>query len=794
MRALDRKLLRDLWTLRGQAVAISLVLACGVGTFVASLSVLGSLQLTQATYYERHRFADVFARLKRAPESLAERVAEIPGVAKVQTRVVVDVTLDVAGMTEPAVGRLVSVSERREPGLNEVYLRQGRWIEPGGVPAQRVAGEVLIGDAFAEAHNFKPGDSFSAVINGRKQRLTVVGIALSPEYIFPIREGEMIPDYRRYGILWMGRQELAAAYDMQGAFNDLALTLTPGASADEVIRQVDRLIEHYGGLGAFGRADQVSNKFISNEIMGLRAQAVVSPSIFLSVAAFLLNIAVSRLVGAQREQIAALKAFGYGGREIAGHYLKLVLVLVLAGLVLGTALGAWLGHAMTGMYAEFYRFPEFSYHLDADIVLWALVISGGAALAGTLGSIRRAARLPPAEAMRPEPPARYRPTFVEHVLPQRWLSPAARMVLRNLARRPVRTFLSALGIALATSVVILGNFVEDAVDVLIDFQFFASQRQDVTVTFVEPAPARVLSALRHLPGVREVEPFRAVAVRVRHGHRERRLGVQGLPADPRLHRTLDAHTGEALVLPPEGLVVSAKLAEVLGIPLGEVVTVEVLEGKRPVRAVPVVGLLHDYSEPAAFMRREALNRLMHEGDAYSGAHLAVDRDKLDDLYTTLKQAPKVAGVTIKEAALRSFEKTLAENLLMIKAINVAFACVIACGVVYNNARIALAERSRDLASLRVLGFTRGEVSAILLGELGVLTAAGIPAGLAIGYGMVQGAVVAMDTELQRIPGVVGPATYALAVVVVVLAALASGLWVRRGLDKLDLVAVLKARE
>src|SRR5262249_44238623 len=160
--------------------------------------------------------------------------------------------------------------------------------------------------------------------------------------------------------------------------------------------------------------------------------------------------------------------------------------------------------------------------------------------------------------------------------------------------------------------------------------------------------------------------------------------------------------------------VSAKLAEVLEIPLGETITVEVLEGERPVRAVPVVGFLHDYSEPAAYMRREALNRLMHEGDAYSGAHLAVDRDRRDELYTTLKQAPKVAGVTIKEAALRSFEKTLAENLLMIKAINVAFACVIACGVVYNNARIALAERSRDLATLRVLGFTRGEVSAILL--------------------------------------------------------------------------------
>src|SRR5579871_4511626 len=225
MRALDRKTLRDLWQLRGQATAISLVLACGVGTFVASVSVLGSLQYTQATYYERYRFADVFARLKRAPESLAERVAEVPGVARVQTRVVVDVTLDVTGMTEPAVGRLISIPERREPGLNEVYLRQGRWVEPGR------RGEVLIGDAFAEAHGFQPGAEFFAVINGRKERLHVVGIALSPEYIFPIRPGDLLPDNSRFCILWMGHEELAAAYDMRGAFNDLALTVTPGASS-----------------------------------------------------------------------------------------------------------------------------------------------------------------------------------------------------------------------------------------------------------------------------------------------------------------------------------------------------------------------------------------------------------------------------------------------------------------------------------------------------------------------------------------------------------------------------------
>jgi putative ABC transport system permease protein len=325
MRALDRKLVRDLWQMKGQAVAIGLVIASGVAVFVMSLCTLGTLRKTQEAYYERYRFADVFAHLKRAPNSLAERIAELPGVARVQTRVVVNVTLDVEGMAEPAVGRLVSVPDRQAPGLNGLYLRSGRYVEPGR------DGEVLVSEGFATAHCLRPGDRVLAVINGRRQQLRIVGVALSPEYVYQIREGDVLPDDRRYGVFWMGDTELASAFDMRGAFNDVALTLGPGASEPEVLRRLDRLTEAYGGLGAFGRADQPSHKFVSNEINKLRGMAMVVPAIFLSVAAFLLNVVLSRLIGTQREQIAALKAFGYTRWEVALHYLKLVLLIVTAG-------------------------------------------------------------------------------------------------------------------------------------------------------------------------------------------------------------------------------------------------------------------------------------------------------------------------------------------------------------------------------------------------------------------------------------------------------------------------------
>jgi putative ABC transport system permease protein len=773
--------------MKGQAVAICLVMACGVATFIMSRSAYISLQGAQEAYYERYRFADVFAGVKRAPNDLRERIAAIPGVARVQTRVVVDVTLDVPGRAEPAVGRLVSVPERRTPGLNDLHLRRGRWVEAGR------GGEVLVSEGFADANRLNPGDTLRAVINGRLQQLRVVGVALSPEYIFSISPGDLIPDNKRFGIFWMGYEELASAFDMRGAFNDVALTLTPGASEAEARRRIDRLTAPYGGLGAIGRADQLSNRFLTAELRGLRGTALVAPSIFLAVAAFLLNVVLSRQINTQREQIAALKAFGYSGREVGWHYLKLVLVLVAVGAALGTVAGAWLGYQLTRLYARFYQFPVFAYRLDAQVVLLALVISGGASVLGTLGAVRRAARLPPAEAMRPEPPASFKPTVVERLGFGRLLSPATRMILRQIERHPVKTLFSVLGIATATGVLVLGNFMGDAVDNVIETQFSLTEREDVTVTFVEPMPGRALHELEHLPGVRWCEPFRSVAARLRAGHRSRQIGVLGLDPDARLRRVMDVYR-RPVPLPPDGVVLSETLAASLGVRAGDMLTVEVLEGERPVRELPVRALLADFAGLAAYLDLGALHRLMREDRVLSGAYLAVDPRQLPTLYAQLKKTPRVAGVAVKRSMLDNFNATVAKNLLIMKFFNVLFAVIIACGVVYNGARIALAERSRELATLRVIGFTRLEISAIFLGELAVLTLAAIPIGFVFGHGFARLMISAQDAELFGMPLVVYRSTYGFAAAVVLAAAVVSGLVVRRRLDHLDLVAVLKMKE
>lgn len=788
MTALDRKLVRDLWQIRGQALAIGLVIACGVATFVMSLSTLASIRRTQEAYYERYRFAQVFAHLKRAPAALAARIGAIPGVARVETRIVEPVTLDVPDLAEPAVATLISIADRPAPGLNNRYLRSGRNIEPGR------ESEVLVSEGFAQAHHLVPGDSVFAILNGRRQRLRIVGVALSPEYVYLIREGDLLPDDRRYGVFWMGESELAAAFDMDGACNDVCLALEPGASEPEVIRRLDRLLDPYGGVGAYGRKDQPSHKFVSNELKELRGMALVVPTIFLAVASFLLNVVIARLVGMQREQIAALKAFGYTRAEIGWHYLKLVLLIVLLGAAVGTVVGARLGRAVTELYTRFFHFPLFAFHLDLGVVALAILVSVGAAAGGTLATLVRATRLPPAEAMRPEPPARYRPTFLERHGLQHVLSPPARMIVRHLERQPVRTLLSIVGIAMAVAVLILGNFMVDALDYAMEAQFSFAQRQDVSLAFLEPTGARALSDATHLPGVRHCEPYRSLPVRLRHGHRSRRLVLMGLRPDGELYRVVDVDRRQ-VPLPAGGVVLSEKLAEILDVRVGDVVTVEVLAARRPVRDVPVTGLVADFAGIAAYMDIRAANRLMEESDVISGAFLAVDPARLDALYRQLKIAPRIAGVALKRATVESFRKTIAENLLRMRMFNVLFAAVIAVGVVYNAARVALSERARELATLRVIGFTRAEISLILLGELALLTLAAIPLGLVLGYGLAALVIgLAYDTELFRIPLVIGRSTYGFAAAVTAAAAVGSGLAVRRLLDRLDLIAVLKSKE
>lgn len=785
--ALDRKLLRDLWEMKGQALAIAAVIGAGVTMFVMYLSNFDSLQRTVDTYYERQRLGDVFASATRVPQRVAERIAAIPGVSAVDTRVVADVTIDVPDMPEPATGRLISIPATGRPVLNDIFLRSGRWPELGRPD------EVLASEAFCEKHRFSEGSRVAAIINGRRRSLTIVGVALSPEYVYSIRPGELFPDDRRFGIFWMERRALASAFDMEGGFNDVSIKLARGAAADDVIGRLDALLEPYGGLGAIPRELQMSVWTVSNEFNQLQTFGFITPLIFLSVAAFILNVALTRALALQRAQIAALKALGYSNAELAWHYIKWALAIAAAGAAMGVAAGAYLGSAMITLYNDFFRFPVLDYRLSVGVAVASIAGSLVVAALGAWTAVGRAVKVPPAEAMRPEAPARYRRSVIERLRFLIRMPPATRMVLRNMERQPVRVVLSVVGVGFAGAILLVGLSFIDVMDVLINEQFVLTMREDATVSFVEPRSSDAIYAVQRLPGVMAVEPARAVAVRLRAGHRHRTLAISGMPAGASLARAVD-RDGRVVALPPDGLVLSKMLGQILHLAAGDTVRVEVLEGERPVRDVPVVALVDDSVGLQAYMDLEALHRLMREGRTVTGANLMVDPARLDDLYRHLKLMPAIAGVALRELTLENFRKTMAESMNLLIVSNVIFSAIIAFGVVYNSARVSLSERTRELASLRVLGFTRAEISMILLGELALVTVMALPIGVAIGWALGALIMTAFNNELYRLPFSVSSQSIAWTCLTVILAASVSALAVRRRLDRLDLVGVLKSRE
>ena len=787
LRALDRKMLRELWRMRGQLLSIGLVVATAVMTLVTMRGTYEALVEGRAAYYRDYALGDVWSTLERAPETLRSRIARIPGVAAVETRVTSYGTLDLPWLDAPGQGLFISVPPERRADVDDIHVRDGRYVRGGR------ANEIVVSENFFQANRLELGDTLRAVLNGARRELVIVGSAISPAHSYAVPPGALYPEDERYGVFWVSRDVLGPNLDMDDAFNEVALRLAPGASEVAVIRELDRLLDPYGGLGAYGREDQLSWKILNDELTQNRTMGTAFPTVFLGVAAFLLHLVLSRLIATQRTEIGALKAIGYSNREIGFHFLGYSVVAVGAGTLLGATGGVWAGGAMVDLYDTYFKFPTLEHELS-----WTLVLIGGgislvAAVLGGVGAVRRAASLPPAEAMRPEPPDRFTPGWVERTGVGELLSTGGRLILRNLERRPVRAAMSSLGVAFSVAILVIGMFMFDGVDLMMELQFEIAQREDLTVAFNRDLDDEVVYDLARMPGVTRVEPFHTVPVRLHAGHREREVAITGLEAGTQLRRIV-SESRRIHPLPLEGLVLSAMLAERLHVERGDTISVEVLTGLRRTERVVVADVVDDLLGVSAYMTMDALGRLTRQGTWASGAYLLTAGERLGAVSQQLKNAPAVASVVSPSTMLASFESQLEDSLFIAVFFIVGFASVISVAVIYNGTRIALSERGRELASLRVLGFTRQEVATLLFGEQAVITLLAIPAGWAIGYVLAYLLVTSMASETYRIPLVVSVETYFWTALITIVAATASALLVRRRLNRMDLIAVLKTRE
>jgi len=781
---LDRKALRDLWRMRSQAFAIALVIAAGVGMVVMSLGMMRSLDATREAYYDRYRFADIFAPTKRAPKSVLEEIKALPGVSLVEGRITAGATLDIAGIAEPITTRIHSIPPNGDPRINALLLRSGRWPDPNRPD------EVLASEKFAEAARIGLGDGINALLYGKRQHLRVVGTALSPEYIYAIGPGQIFPDNRRFGVLWMGEEHLAAALDLTDGFNEALVQIDRNADASDVIRRLDNLLARYGGVSAYPRSEQISDRFVTNELAQLKTMTGILPPIFLGVAAFLINMVLSRLIDAEHEVIGLLMAFGYRGQAIMLHYAKIAVALSVPGLVLGLALGSWLGRGLAAMYQDFFVFPFLNYRAGLDVYALASLTTVAVVLLGVFQSVRRVRRMTPVEAMRPPLPPNYAGAIARLIGRMRALDEPTRIILRGILRRPFRSALGSLGVAAALGLYITSAGSQDNVARMIDILFDQSNRADVMVTFAEPRDQRALFELQRAPGVWRVEPMRMVGAKLTGVRRAKSEALTATSPGSDLNRLVGID-GAIIEPSPRGVLVSYGLSNELGLVVGDPLNVQVTEGRRDHFNLPVSGIIKSAVGSPAYVDAEMIAARMNEAPLLSGAYLGVDPFRVDELYRYLKATPIIAGVSLRAAARTGLDETIGETMGIVTLFNTGFSALIVFGVIYNNARISLAERSRDLASLRVLGYRRSEVSYILLGELAILTVIGLPFGIAFGYFLSSWLSASLGGDLFIVPFGLTAGTVAQAVLMVLLAAAITALFVRRRLDQLDLVAVLK---
>jgi putative ABC transport system permease protein len=784
---LDKKLARDLWRMKGQAFAIAVVIALGVLMLVMMDGLVNSLEQTKRAYYERYRLADVFATAKRAPNHLLKDIAQIPGVGVVEGRVNGGALIDLPGVDAPVRAQALSLNKSGRPRLNDIYMTDGRLPDPTRDE------EILLFRGFAKAHNLKPGAKLSATMNGTRRTFTITGLAEAPEFLYAVAPGELAPDDARFAVIWMNEEALASAFDLKGAFNEVLVALSREAKPEAVFDRLDQILDAYGGTGAYGRKDHVSNRFITEEIAGLKASSASVPPLFLAVAAFLLYIVISRMIQAEREQIGLMKAFGYSGLEITFHYGKFILVIATGGAILGCLLGVLAGRSMVSIYLDYFKFPFLVFQIDPRAFVLGIASSIGAASAGGIFVLRGVFTLTPAVAMRPPAPADFSKSITISGALKRYLDQPSRMVLRRLIRQPARAGAAVLGIAAGMALSVAMLSVMSSFDRVLELNFSVIDRSDITVSFAEPLGNKAVLRLRRIPGVIDAEAFRTVPALLRNGLNTYRGAINGLVSEPRLNRAVDGDM-QAIFVRRDGIILAKPLAKILKIKPGDTLTVEVREGRRPVLELPVVAIAETLLGAPAYLELGALNRALKEPNRVSGAYLRIDQARSAKIYRDIKDMPVVAGVSLRNDARRAFKKLMDTGAGAVRYIMAAIAAIITFAIVYNSARIAFAERARDLASLRVIGFTKSESAFVLLGELAVIALLALPVGSLLGYWLAQAIAKGFSTDLYQIPTSFAPEAYGIATLAVLAASLVSGWLVKRDVDTIDLISALKTRE
>ncbi len=754
MKPLNKKIWRDMKLHPGQFFSVALIVVCATALFIGMYSLLLNLQYSKQLFYREYRFADVFARLERAPETALRRAADIDGVLDVRGRIVEDVPLEVEGNPNAVVGRIISMPEQGGDIINNIHIVRGSYFP---LTHER---EAVVNQRFIEENNLEVGDTFEATLDGARETLTIVGTAYSPEYVYLLRSAEQfLPDDRNFGLVFVQQRFAERAFDMTGAFNDLSAVLSPDADPEEVADRIEKRLDRYGVHVCYTREDQVSHYILREELKSIRGMALTIPLAFLIIAALILHILLARITEQQRAQIGTLIATGYSKKAVAAHYLSYGVILSVTGTLIGTFLGFFITGWMLRQFAEFYRFPDLVNRFYPHLSLLSVLLVAGACLAGVSYTVIKVVNIQPALAMKPKPPPSAHRIFIERI---GWLwsrlGLVSRTTIRTCLRAKTRSILSLLGVVVSVMLLMVGMWAGTWMDMMIHFQFGEVDNSDLSVEFRRENALRAVTELSKLPGVVRAEGILNVGFELRTDWKTENLSIMGLAPGSRLHNIFD-DKGRKIPVPREGVILPDFLMDKFGVTVGDTVELEAFVKDKPVNTVRVVGRSKEYFGLTGYADRRYLAGLLREGDMVNGARLTVADQYKQGIIETLKDRPEVISAVSSERLVQSFDEMLSEWVVMMSGLLILMAAIISFSVIYSTSAINISEREREIASLLAIGWTPEEASDMVTADIIPMGILGLAVGMPLSRLIPRWISYAFDSEVFRVPTEIGTYSY-----------------------------------
>lgn len=787
---LFKKMLRDLKENKGAYIACISIIVIGLMIYSAYSMVLNNLLSSQQDFYTDYNFADGFADVKEMPYSQINELKSIEGINDLQGRLVKDVRVLFPNRDDNVYLRLVSIDTTQDKLINGIELIQGTELDENHM-------SIWLDNMFFEANELNLNEEIDIIVEGKKKSLRIVGMGRNPEFIYAMRTAtDIFPTPGTFGIAYMPYNIMKNLFSDNETVNNIIFTLKPNAEYKSIEELLKPELKPYGLKAIYPRKDQVSHLLLTEEINGVKAAANTLPIIFLMIAAMILYIMLKRMIERQRGQIGILKAFGYSKKEIMYHYLSYAFVIGLVGGILGGLLGTALSYPYTAMYQMYFNMPGLEGSFSLQYFLLSILMSLGFALFAGYQGCKKSLTLEPAEAMRPPAPMAGKATIIEKItIFWHMLTVQGKMAVRNITRHPGRSFFMFLGITFTFVLLALPWSLMSLSEEMLFDQYENVQTFNIKIPLISPQDQKAVEReLNRFPGVKRLETMAEVPVTLNNNWHKKDVLLLGLPQNSQLYHILDKDKNE-LIPPQDGILLSERLAKSLEADIGTEIKLKssIMRDPEEEHIIRVVGIIPQYLGLNAYMDLTSAQNLLDQGSFCTSIMLNIDDRYVPLLQNEYKNASVINGIDNNAKMYQQSKDMMASFYAVIYGI-VFFGIITGFAIVYNSSLITLSERSRDLATMMVLGMTPQEVLSVVTFEQWFISFFAMLAGIPVTNLFHIGVSEAISNDAYTMPTSVDNIAFIMAFLFSVLSIWIAQKAASRKVKTLDLVEVLKARE